>query len=618
MSKADKLLKEKQELIDELEYLKTEKIKEKARNDFVSFCEFVIKDEFSSSRIKLAELQKTWIRHIAFCKKHKLNCLILAPMSSGKCVSHDTVFIDRNKGKVLAKELIVGDTVLSYDDDEEHSCWATVSAVEEQPEKLCVLVRTKLGKSITVTADHKFLTSRGWEEAQDLVPNSSIILGPLNWDESHSEVLVDSSDLVYTTGVWAAIEDSSSQGIFENIDKIEKAYKLACDKSLQVSRYKSSQRYRKQVCQRIKNYTVRLNNSCTSDELLKCMLSVSKEMVGEFLGGYYDLNGRYARRGGGFQFFGTYQRMSDIQLLLAYVGVEAKITRQLFPENVKNKVVYKLSVLLESSYIFTKVIQSSKLKSKTLQVRAVNNTTENDTTVDYVLSTKCVGSQKTIGVQIDKTSTHVTNGLYSHNTQIIAVALPLYFLGKDPACRIKMVCLSDKAAKERLGAIRAYISSDEDYQGVFPHIKPDKNQEWTRHTIYVERNTIAKDASIDTYGVISSGIGGRCDLLIVDDIFDQRTAVSQPATREQIIATFNQVWLSRVEPSGQVVIICTRWHELDLAGDILADEGKLKRYGVLIQRVSDDMSHINCEVLVPDSVASEYQSLDPHYSGSQT
>lgn len=614
MSTPDQLLKEKQELIDELEYLKKEKIKEKARNDFVSFCEFVIKDEFNSNPIKLAELQKTWIRHIAFCKKHKLNCLILAPMSSGKCVSSDTTFVELTRGKVLAKDLRAGDIVLSYDDDAEQSCWATVAAVEEQPEKLCVSVKTKLGRSLTVTADHKFLTSKGWEEAQDLVPNSSIILGPLNWEETSSNIFLDNTDLLYSTGVWAAITDSSYTSVFENVDKIEKAYKIACDKSLQVCRYTLSQRYRKQVCERIKSYTLRLNNSCTSDELVQYMLSASKDLVGEFLGGYYDLNGRYARRGGGFQFFGTYERMLDIQVLLAYVGVESKITKQWYPERTENKVVYKLSVLPESSYKFTEIVKGTRVASKKQLVRKLKNSDSNDTILDYVSKTSYIGSQKTIGVQIDKTSTHVTNGLYSHNTQIIAVALPLYFLGKDPACRIKMVCLSDKAAKERLGAIRAYISSDEDYQSVFPHIKPDKNQEWTRHTIYVERDTIAKDASIDTYGVISSGIGGRCDLLIVDDIFDQRTAVSQPATRDQIIATFNQVWLSRVEPSGQVVIICTRWHELDLAGDILADEGKLKRYGVLIQRVSDDMTHINCEVLVPDAVAAEYQDLDPNYS----
>lgn len=614
MSTADQLLKEKQELIDELEYLKTEKIKEKARNDFVSFCEFVIKDEFNSNPIKLAELQKTWIRHIAFCKKHNLNCLILAPMSSGKCVAPDTSFVELNRGKIPAKDLRAGDTVLSYDDDAEQSCWATVSAVEEQVEKLCVLVKTKLGRSLTVTADHKFLTPKGWEEAQDLVPNNSVILGPLDWEESSSDTFVENIDLLYSCGVWTAIQDSSYTNVFENIDRIERAYKIACDKSLQGSRYTISQRYRKQVCERIKSYTLQLSNSCTSDVLVQCMLSASKELVGEFLGGYYDLNGRYVRRGGGFQFFGTYKRMLDIQALLAYVGVESKITKQWYPERTESKVEYKLSVLSESSYKFTEVVKSDRVAAKKFLVRKLKNYDNNDTILDCVTKTSYVGNQKTIGVQIDKTSTHVTDGLYSHNTQIIAVALPLYFLGKDPACRIKMVCLSDKAAKERLGAIRAYISTDADYQGVFPHIKPDKNQEWTRHTIYVERNTIAKDASIDTYGVVSSGIGGRCDLLIVDDIFDQRTAVSQPATREQIIATFNQVWLSRVEPSGQVVIICTRWHELDLAGDILSDEGKLKRYGVLIQRVSDDMTHINCEVIIPDSVAAEYQDLDPNYS----
>lgn len=612
MSKVDDLLKEKQELIDELEYLKTEKVKEKARNDFVSFCEFVIKDELNSSRIKLAELQKTWIRHIAFCKKHNLNCLILAPMSSGKCVAPDTQFVEKARGNVPASNLQAGDTVLSYDEDSESSCWSKVVAVEPQAKKLAVLVRTLYGRSLVVTADHKFLTVNGWEEAQDLIPNKSVLLGPLDWNSDGSTFPDVGTDIMYGLGVWAALEDSPYVGVFEDVSKIEAAYRTACDKSFQSSRYLTSSKYRKQVCTRIKSYTIGSSNSHSVDKLCKEMLSASKEQVSEFLGGYYDLNGKYVRRGSEYQIFGTYQRISGIQLLLAYVGVESKIVRQFYLGKTCNKVLYKLVILRTANQSFTHNIKSKRFAKEKTAADSL------DTTLDTVISTKYLEDVETIGVEVEGTHTHVTNGVYSHNTQIIAVALPLYFLGKNPSCRIKMVCLSDKAAKERLGAIRAYIAGDEDYKSVFPHVKPDKNQEWTRHTIYVERDTIAKDASIDTYGVISSGIGGRCDLLIVDDIFDQRTAVSQPATREQIIATFNQVWLSRVEPAGQVVIICTRWHELDLAGDILADEGKLKRYGVLIQRVSDDMTHINCEVLVPDSIAHEYQSLDPNYHAAQS
>ena len=196
----------------------------------------------------------------------------------------------------------------------------------------------------------------------------------------------------------------------------------------------------------------------------------------------------------------------------------------------------------------------------------------------------------------------------SGKTQIISVAMPLYVLGKNPASRILLICLSDEAAKERVTSIKSYIESDPDYHAVFPHIKPGAKQEWTKHKLFIERDTYAKDASINSNGITSSSIiGARCDLLLVDDIFDQRTAVSQPATREQYLTTYRQVCLSRVEPNGSVIAICTRWHELDLAGHIMADPGMMRRYAVLVQRVADDFSGLECEVHVPDKYKFLYQ-----------
>lgn len=204
----------------------------------------------------------------------------------------------------------------------------------------------------------------------------------------------------------------------------------------------------------------------------------------------------------------------------------------------------------------------------------------------------------------------------SGKTQIITIALPLYLLGKNTNSRIKIICLSDKIAMDRLGSIKKYIKEDEDYQKVFPEVRQDQNLGWTQHRVYVERNTIAKDPSLDAVGVISAGIGARCDIMIVDDIFDDRTAIAQPAVREQIKRTYKMVWLSRLEPKGKLVNICTRWHEQDLAGDILNDHDQRQRYGILIQRVSDDCSRISTEVVIPDHLIEKYLFFMPKFKVS--
>jgi len=238
---------------------------------------------------------------------------------------------------------------------------------------------------------------------------------------------------------------------------------------------------------------------------------------------------------------------------------------------------------------------------------------------DEVASVEDVGVQQTIGLEVEGTNNHVTNGVVSHNTQITAVALPLFLLGNDPTLRIKLVCLSDDAAKERLSAIKAYIETDEDFKTLFPGIIPGNKEEWSKHKLFVERKTIAKDASVDAKGIMSSAIGGRADILLVDDIFDQRTAVSQPSTREQHLATYAQVWLSRVEPNvegnenkRQVIAICTRWHEDDLLGFVTSDPIMLNQYGVLIQKVADDFSGLDCDVIIPDQHVEEYKEYFGH------
>lgn len=198
-------------------------------------------------------------------------------------------------------------------------------------------------------------------------------------------------------------------------------------------------------------------------------------------------------------------------------------------------------------------------------------------------------------------------------TQIVSVALPLYLLGKNLNARIKLVCLSDDSAKERLGSIRAYINDDTDYQKVFPKVQRDKGAEWSKHNLSICRDTYAKDPSLSVKGITAGGIGGRADFLLVDDIFDYRAAVTQPATREQYVSTYNLVWLTRLVPGGLAVVICTRWHERDLAGEILSNPQMKNQYGILIQAIKEDFTGIEVRAIVPDHLKEEYIARNPGF-----
>ena len=105
-----------------------------------------------------------------------------------------------------------------------------------------------------------------------------------------------------------------------------------------------------------------------------------------------------------------------------------------------------------------------------------------------------------------------------------------------------------------------------------------------------------------TVGVDDSTIASQagCDQLA------QERLIAQPAKRDAINNTFKIVWLTRIEPTGSAIMIATRWHERDLAGEIINDPEVRQRWGVLIQRVSDDFESIEQEVLIADKYAEDY------------
>lgn len=176
-------------------------------------------------------------------------------------------------------------------------------------------------------------------------------------------------------------------------------------------------------------------------------------------------------------------------------------------------------------------------------------------------------------------------------TENVVVGRALKFLGEDKNRRIFVVCNTDDNAKARVSSITRYIMGDKDYKRIYPDIEPAEHGEWTKHKIIVERDSKSKDGSIEAWGITSSGTGGRCDILIVDDPVDMRNAILNPAMREQVKDSFKSVWLTRVMPKGIVIYIATIWHQDDLTSEMFSNP----EWKFLKMAVSEDFSCIECE-----------------------
>jgi len=151
----------------------------------------------------------------------------------------------------------------------------------------------------------------------------------------------------------------------------------------------------------------------------------------------------------------------------------------------------------------------------------------------------------------------------------------LWWLGRDPNLRIKIVGNSDEEAKKRVSAIAEHIERNPRLHLVFPHLKPSQRNAWTFFKIFVTRNFISKDPSVEAKGVLSSGAGGRADKLIFDDPVDLRNTFQNPSLIPKVIEAHDNVWDNLCDPDAQRVYICTPWVKNDLT-HVQIDRGKYK------------------------------------------
>lgn len=576
--------KRKEVLLEEMEELLEQRRILKARTSFKEFCEYVIKDERSGTKLKIADLQKSWIDHIGFCKNNGINALILAPMGHGKCVDPDTRFITRS-GEVIANNLKAGEEVLSYNNRKNSPKWTKVVAVEAQKPKEVYTIKLASGRAVTCTYDHRFLCENNsiteWIEAQDIVEKDQVIL-PMNW-------LVGNE--LHTDYYWEGIQYFSKAVLRYDLDRILDNLK-ATDVIFNRNKLEKDS---------IVEMDAELTNPFTMNRAELCT----------FIGGVIDSIGIYNASLKTYEFeLNSRDDLETLQILFQSIGIQSRIVRRIRPKEIGySLLIYKLHAPILSETIRSLLTDMHRSQHKKLRFENIR-----DYMLDSVTDVKNLGNQPTIGVETED-HRHVTNGIVTHNTQIVSVALPLYLLGRDPTTRIKMVCLADDAGKERMSAVKSYLADDEDYARVFPHIKKEKGSEWSKRNLTIERPTTAKDPSLSVKGVTSGGIGGRCDILLVDDIFDYKTAIAQPATREQICATFKLVWMSRIDEGGMAVVICTRWHERDLAGEILADPLMRDQYGILIQAINPDFTGVDIQVILPNHLEEKYIEAVPGFTG---
>lgn len=154
--------------------------------------------------------------------------------------------------------------------------------------------------------------------------------------------------------------------------------------------------------------------------------------------------------------------------------------------------------------------------------------------------------------------------------------LPAYILGRRPDTKLAIVSYSAPKARKFNREIQRVIDSPE-YAEIFPKTRLNSKNistvagSWLRNADECE--IVGHRGGFKTVGVGGPLTGEPVDCLIMDDIYKDAKTAWSPVVRSAIEDWYDTVAETRLHNDSQQLIVFTRWHELDLAGRLLEQQG---------------------------------------------
>ena len=154
--------------------------------------------------------------------------------------------------------------------------------------------------------------------------------------------------------------------------------------------------------------------------------------------------------------------------------------------------------------------------------------------------------------------------------------LPSFVLGKDPNRKIAVVSYSAPKARKFNREIQRVIDTPE-YHKIFPNTVLNASNvttvagSWLRNADECE--ICGFRGGFKTVGVGGALTGDPVDMLIMDDIYKDAKTAWSPTVRESVEDWYDTVAETRLHNDSQQLIVFTRWHESDLAGHLLEQQG---------------------------------------------
>lgn len=152
---------------------------------------------------------------------------------------------------------------------------------------------------------------------------------------------------------------------------------------------------------------------------------------------------------------------------------------------------------------------------------------------------------------------------------------PAKILGHNPDCKIGVVAYNHTIASKFNRDVQRIINTAE-YAELFPGTTLNAKNVRTMETFL--RNSDEFEVVNRKGGLVSVGVGGALtsrtiDILIMDDLYKDAQSAWSSTVRESVQDWYDTVGKTRLHNNSQQLLVFTRWHEDDLAGHLLREEG---------------------------------------------
>jgi predicted phage terminase large subunit-like protein len=170
-------------------------------------------------------------------------------------------------------------------------------------------------------------------------------------------------------------------------------------------------------------------------------------------------------------------------------------------------------------------------------------------------------------------------------SSVVTVSFTLQFILNEPNARVLLDSETFSKSKAFLREIIGHITENEKYRevfkaihGMYPFTSKSNMKLWTDSEVILPcRTRSLKEPTISCAGIDVTKNGMHYDLIIADDLHSERNVTNKEQI-QQVIDHYRLAF-SLLDPGKPMIVIGTRWHELDLYQHIMDYE--LEDFNVL-------------------------------------